>query len=421
MVYTMKINQLIFNTLVVLLIVIHQTSAQSEALTSSPYSLYGLGVINQTSIGKFNSLGYSGIGIKSSYALNNLNPSNYALIPQNSFLYDIGVTGEFNNYSNSSTSEGKTNVNFSNLAFGFRIAENLGAGITLIPYSDVGYSIIGVSTNIEGSTETFESNINGLGGLNDIRFNLGYTLIPKLRIGLSASFLFGNIEETESFVYNTTTFESTEKTNYSGARLGLGLQWDVTDNITLGSTVQLPTSLNGQLKRSVVKTLYGSEITVEDENTDNVSDFKLPLELGFGMSLKPIEQITLSADYKKNFWTDTDQSENIGRYTDQDIYAIGLEYIKDPKSYKYGQRISYRLGYNYDNGYLTISDNKVEGYNLTAGIGIPTSRGTNSMINLSYSYGSKGLLRNVLVKENYHLLTINLSLEDLWFVKRKIN
>ena len=42
------------------------------------------------------------------------------------------------------------------------------------------------------------------------------------------------------------------------------------------------------------------------------------------------------------------------------------------------------------------------------------------MINLSYSYGSKGLLQNVLVKENFHLVTLNLSLEDIWFVKKKV-
>ncbi|SNR38820.1 Long-chain fatty acid transport protein [Maribacter sedimenticola] len=407
--------------LIIFLITLYHGRAQSEALTSSPYSLYGLGVINQTSIGKFNGLGYSGIGTKSMYELNNLNPSTYALIPQNSFLYDIGITGEFNNYSNKSTSENKTIINFSNLAFGFRIAENLGAGISLIPYSDVGYSILGVSTNIEGSTQTFESNITGVGGLSDLRLNIGYALTDRFRIGLSTSFLFGNIEENEAFIYNSTTFESTEKTNYNGARIGFGMQWDIMDQITIGATAQLPTSLNGQLKRSVTKNLYGTEISVEDEKTDNVADFNLPLELGVGLSLKPIDQITLNADYKKNFWSNTNQSENIGTYTDQDIFALGLEYVKNPKGYKYSQRIRYRLGYNYDNGYLNIANKKVEGYNITAGIGIPTSRGTHSMINLSYSYGSKGILQNVLVKENYHLLSLNLSLEDLWFVKRKVN
>lgn len=291
----------------------------------------------------------------------------------------------------------------------------------MIPYSNVGYSILGISSNIEGATNTFKSNVTGLGGLNDIRLNVGYALTPKLRFGLSASFLFGSIEETESFVYNATAFESVGKTNYSGAKLGFGLQYDVNDKITIGSTVQLPTSLSGNLKRSVNKSLSGIEISVEDDTSDTVSDFKLPLELGFGISIKPIKELAFSVDYKKNFWTDTDQSENIGSYKDQNINAFGLEFIQDPTSYKYGQRIAYRLGYNYDNGYLAINGKKVEGYNFTTSIGIPTSRGTHSMINLSYSYGSKGILQNVLIKENYHLISLNLSLENLWFVKRKVN
>ena len=76
-------------------------------------------IINQTSIGKSNALGYTEIGRKTATEINNLNPANYALIPQNSFFYDIGVTGESNTYSNRGYNENKTNVNFSNLAFAF--------------------------------------------------------------------------------------------------------------------------------------------------------------------------------------------------------------------------------------------------------------------------------------------------------------
>ncbi len=127
------------------------------------------------------------------------------------------------------------------------------------------------------------------------------------------------------------------------------------------------------------------------------------------------------ADYKRNLWDATDQSESIGTYTDQDIYAFGLEYMRDPKGFKYGQRIRYRAGFNYDNGYLAINDNKIDGYTITAGIGFPVGFATNSVINLSYAYGSKGQIQNILVKENYHTLTLNFSLEDLWFRKRRID
>lgn len=396
-------------------------SAQSEGLTSSPYSLYGLGIINQTSIGRSNSMGYTGIGLKTETEINNLNPSNFALIPQNSFFYDIGVTMEHNNYSNKGTDETRTTFNFSNLAFAFRITEGLGAGITMVPYSDVGYALVGIQTNIEGSSETFESNVTGLGGLNDLRLNLGYSVIDKLRLGVSASFLFGNIEENESFLITNSFFQLTETTNYSGIRLGLGMQYDISEKITFGSTIQFPTSLTGNLTRSVYKVLDGAEVIVEDEEADTTSDFKMPMELGFGLSTKFFKTLTLAVDYKKNFWDNTGQTENIGNYEDQDIYAFGLEYMKDPESYKYKDRIRYRAGFNYDNGYLAINDSKIDGYNITAGIGLPIGQGNNSMLNLSYGYGSKGQIQNILIKEDYHLLTLNLSLEDLWFRKRKIN
>lgn len=312
-------------------------------------------------------------------------------------------------------------MNFSNLAVAFRITEGLGAGITMVPYSDVGYSLGGIKTNIEGSTETFESNVSGVGGLSDLKLNLGYAVTDNLRFGASASFLFGNIEEEESFTVSQSTFSAIETTNYSGLRMGLGLQFDFSDKFTMGSVVQFPTSLEGNLKRSASKYLDGTEITVEADESDTAADFDMPLELGFGFSAKFLESLTLSADYKKNFWSDTGQIENLGTYEDQDIYAMGLEYVKDPSSYKYAQRIRYRAGYNYDNGYLSINGVKVNGYNITAGVGIPIGQSQRSMLNISYSYGSKGQIQNILVKENFHLVTLNFSLEDLWFQKRKIN
>ena len=329
--------------------------SQSEGLTSSPYSLYGLGVINQTSIGKNNSMGFSGLALPTETSINSLNPSNYALIPQNSFFYDIGITEEFNTYANAGDKEWKNTLNFSNIAFAFRITERLGAGISLIPYSDVGYSLLGLVSNIEGSNESFESNVSGLGGLNDFSFNVGYGLSDSFRLGIHGSFLFGKIEETETFTINTSYFQLNETTNYSGLRIGIGTQFDITNNFTIGSTVKLPISLKGNLTRSVNKTLDGTETLVVDGEADSISDFKLPLELGFGFSTKIKESLLLSVDYKKNFWSTTNQLENIGSYSDQNIYAIGLEYSIKQRGFTYWNRMKFRAGFNYEDGYLIFS------------------------------------------------------------------
>jgi hypothetical protein len=47
--------------------------SQANSLTSSPYSLFGLGVQNDTNIGITNSLGKSGIALTSENELNGIN------------------------------------------------------------------------------------------------------------------------------------------------------------------------------------------------------------------------------------------------------------------------------------------------------------------------------------------------------------
>lgn len=394
-------------------------NAQSEGLTGSPYSMYGLGITNQMSLGKSNALGRSGIALPGNTAINNLNPASYAFIFDKSFLFDVGFQSEYNHFSNKQNDENKWSFNFSNLAFGFSLSERSGIGLTLIPYTNVGYTLLGVTSNIEGSDEEFESTIIGSGGLNDLRLNYGYRLSDKLRLGASASFLFGSIQENEFFTIGSNYFEMDETTFYNGLRFGFGMQYDIVKKLSVGATVQLPVSLQGNMDRTVFKTLDGVSVIVEDEEGEDVPHFKLPTEIGFGVYFSPFEGFAVNADYKRNFWSSTNQSDNVGEYTDQDIFGIGVEYLKDTRGLKYTDRIRYRAGFTADNGYLSINNKKVSGYAITAGLGLPINARTNSMLNISYSYGQKGQLSNILIRENYHSITLNVSLEDLWFIKRK--
>lgn len=415
---TMKIKNII---LFFVLIITKGVIAQSESLTSSPYSLYGIGAINQTGIGKVNAMGYSGIAMKSIGFINNLNPASYALIPKNYFLYDIGGKAEINTYANTRDSEKNTSINFSNLAFAFPISEKLGAGITLIPYSTVGYSLVGIETNIEGSTEKFKSSVQGTGGLNDLNFNIGYSVFTKFRLGLNVALLFGNIKRKESFNIKTSSFVLDKKTSYSGIQLGIGAQFDITDDVAVGSTIKLPASLNGTVNRSTYKTLNQKKTTIEDNVEGSVTAFNLPLQFGVGISTKLFNKnLLINADYKKNYWDAAEQNDYIGSFADQNMFGFGLEYCDKSDRRKYIERIAYRAGFNFDDGYLIVSENKIKGYGITAGLGLPISRRNNSLLNISYSYGKKGEVKNTLIKENCHLISINLSLQDFWFVRRLI-
>lgn len=415
MLFIMKIKRVIFYT--ICLFSINQIVAQNNNLTSSPYSLYGLGVSNGLNTGKTNTLGGTGIAMPSTNFINNLNPASYGSIPSNSFFYEIGIKAEKNSLTEVGGSESRINGNFSNLSIAFPISKNSGAGITLLPYTTVGYTILGIETSIEGSNETFFSNITGSGGLNDLKLNYGYSLTDKFRLGIFGSYLFGNIEEEEVDVIKNVLFITNESNYYKGFRFGAGLQYNLSNKISLGATVNSPTQLNGNQNKTV--NIQDSEPIINDDL--DLNSFELPLELGFGLHAKLNKNFFINIDYKRNFWNATKQTDYIGEYVDQDIFGIGAEYTPEKNSVKYWKRIQYRTGFNYDNGYLSIGGNKINNFSLTIGTGLPIGRFSNSMLNIGYSYGQKGLISDNLIQENYHTLSLNFSLEGIWFIKRKLN
>lgn len=130
----------------------------------------------------------------------------------------------------------------------------------------------------------------------------------------------------------------------------------------------------------------------------------------------------MNVDYKKSFWENTSQSDFIGDYVDQSYIGLGAEYTPEIRSPNYWKRVRYRGGFNYDNGNLSIKGNRINNYSVNVGAGFPIgATRRNSLINFSYSYAQRGQVLNGLIKENLHTLTLNFSLQDFWFVKRKID
>ncbi len=393
--------------------------AQSNNLTGSPYSLFGLGVQSNSNIGNNSALGRGGIALKSESLINIYNPASFAAISDQTFLFDIGFLGELNKVSNSSKDESRLAANFSNLAFAFSINKRSGIGISVVPFTDVGYALIGIESNVEGSQDEFISNITGSGGLSDLRLNYGYQLYDNFSVGLRSSFLFGSIKETESILINDTFLTIEEENFYNGFRFGLGFQFEVNNQFSIGFTTDLPTVLKGSQDRFVVKSLDFVNTQIEDEEGLNIPDFKLPLEIGFGLSIKPTNGLTINADYKRNLWGLTSQRDDIGKYVDQSILSLGAQYRARERGLKYWQNIEFRAGFNYDSGYLQVNNSSIDNYSFTAGLGLPINRRKSSMLNLSFTSGQRGTVEGILIKENFNMININLSFKDIWFKRIK--
>ncbi|MFD2914092.1 hypothetical protein [Psychroserpens luteus] len=392
--------------------------AQSNNLTGSPYSLFGLGVESNSGTGRNSAIGKTGISLDGDFGVNLYNSASFATLGVDEFILDFGGVAELFTLYGDDFTEKTSSYNFTNISLAFNSGGKYGMGLTIKPASNVGYSLTGIESNIEGSNEQFTTNIEGSGGLNELRLDYGRKINDNFNVGIKASYLFGKIEESEYVVTSESYLDVNEQNYYSGAQIGLGLQYNFLENHNFGLTVDFPTVLKGTQDIIIGKYSNSAYTLLEETEGESIDNFYIPLKLGFGYSRK-IDNLLLSADYNKSFWSTTNQSDAIGDYKNQDVFGLGASYSVDPTSYKFWDRVDYRMGLNYNSGYLEVDGLKIDTYAASIGLGIPI--GKRSLLNVSYSLAKKGTTESILIKEYVNTININISLSDIWFQKRKYN
>lgn len=392
--------------------------SQTNNLTGSPYSFFGLGVPNFSKIG--NNAGYSGVGISrgEDTTLNDLNPASIGRLNTNYVVLDLGGFLELETLRDNANTENRFSGNFSSVGVGFHPGKKWGASIVITPATNVGYTLFGLTTQVEGSNEEFYSNIFGSGGMNTIDFDIAFQATESLSLGVKSRYLFGNVDETENVVLNNSFLTIEESNNYRNFQFGFGLLYKFLERFELGATLQLETSLDGLQDRTVIRSLDFSTPSIADQDTDiPIADFIMPLEYGIGLSTTITDRAQLHFDFKRSLWEDTNQADGFGNYIDRNVYGLAFEYGANLNQFaNFWDRVSYRFGATYDSGYLDILGTNVSSYRFSLGVGIPISR-FGSMINIGYNYTHNGEVTNVLIEEQIHTLSFNISLVDIWFRK----
>jgi hypothetical protein len=391
----------------------------SQSISSSPYSLYGVGSLYDSDFGSIPSIGSSGIALPSSNFINNLNPASLGSMPLNHFMLDVGGKAIATTYQNNSRSEKRNNFQFSHLAFAFPITKRSGFSVALRPYSSASYKISNLKLPIADSNESYYLTAGGSGGLNNFDFSYGYRVTEKLSVGASAALLFGNVVDDRTFSILNSITNVHKKTDYNGLRATLGMQYKIDSTLTIGATFKLPAQIKSskiQTVETITDDVYNA---IETDVASDVDDYYLPSEIGVGISKKFKKVLATTFDYQKSLWKDTKQSDLYGEFVNQDRFAFGLTYFNEKRNFrKYWDRVQYSAGANFDTGYLEVDGKRVNDASISIGVRLPIEN-TFSALNISYSYGQKGRIANDLIKENYHKLSINLSLDGIWFVKRK--
>ena len=394
--------------------------------TSSPYSFYGLGDVKFKGTHDARSMGGLGIAYDSIH-LNLLNPATYSRLKITNFV--VGGTTTFSNLSNEEKRESAQRTAIDYLAVGLPLGK-FGATFGVMPYSSVGYKIQNESTS--GSGVITNKEYNGEGGINRAFAGAAYSFSDNLSFGFDLQYNFGTIQ-TESLLISSNSVLVTKEINesrVSGVSSNMSILYSrkVSDELLLSTTLGYSpqAKLNSENSRNI-STLYnyanGSQ-DVNDERDIFVNDDKLviPSKITFGAGIGNTKKWFLGVEYinskNSNLVNRFNEVRN-STYEDSQKFIVGGYFIPKYNSFSsYWSRVNYRAGFRYENTGLIVNSKEINDYGINFGLGLPVG-GRFSNINVGFEYGKKGTVYNNLIEENYFSLNIGLSLNDLWFEKRK--
>lgn len=455
---------------------------QNAQNTFNPYSRYAIGELAQPTFAHNTAMGGAFVALKQDSTMPNFinvgNPGSYALIRLATL--ELGINTTFSEFKGQTSSSFEKTANFAYGTLGFPIGRKGGGCFGIMPYTYVGSSTS--NTVDEAGIGEVNYQYQGSGGLNKIFLGYGLMpfnqrlvkfrrkhlnvpdslktftpgkyrfaetvakLLSDLALGVNGNLIKGNITNNARVVYpDNSLYYNTYRDrifSVSDVTANFGLQTALTvDSVktssgkkralndkvkfTFGYTFNLNNSLNTVYSAMAYnyRISGGNEFIVDTVfyKEDEPASVTLPFEQGFGIGFKKGEKLNVVADYAITKWQNFQYLDNVSNLKQNHRFAIGAYFV--PEKYAVGsgsffRRVNYRVGANYQTGYVQVNNTLIKSYSVSAGLGLPVGVGRlSSMVHLGATYGKMGTTENGLIMENFWRLNIGFTFSDKWFQK----
>ncbi|MBI4646013.1 MAG: hypothetical protein HY738_05300 [Bacteroidia bacterium] len=417
----------------------------AQNITNSPYSIYGIGDLSDNTFGQHKAMGRTALAFRTPYHINISNPASYTAINQHSFLFEFGIMDKLVNLQTNSDKYLSNNININYIALALPFARWWASSIGFVPFSDVGYNINIPYTN--QNTGNYSINYYGAGGINQVYLGNAWKFFNRLSIGLNISYLYGYIRNLKSvlFTENTQIFNFQEEisSHVSDILFQGGIQYfDTVIHryvLTTGLTFNNNTKLSAQnsiFSATVINSRTNIESITESIIIDTVrfsenehSTLDIPVNYGIGISFANPGKFLAGINYSYQNWVGSSFLGKTDSLTKSYRVSAGLEFIPGlGSSASYINKMSYRAGFHYSKTPVKLFDNQISDFGICFGLGFPVRQksygktNANSSVNISINAGQRGTMKDNLIKENYFIVTLNLTLFDNnWFFKQKFD
>lgn len=403
------------------MLVTKQSAAQSF---TSPYSIYGIGDINNNIYNHNSGKAYTGLALKTTLFGSGNNPASLAGLDRSYFIFNLSGTGKIITYAGDKITVDNNKVKdfiVTNMSLGTKLNNVWASGIGFNQYSSVNYSFNSVKS-VEGDDATYPLYYAGSGGINRYYWNNAFALNKHLSIGVTSSFLAGPINQTESIIDEASAvyIVSKRRDYYSGFKQDYGLIYNAVLNknwqIALGATFSNRTKLTAERTLNVTDSSSSSAI-INESFIKNVY-FNLPQSYGVGIALSNSKGATFTADYTFENWSALKIKGTGWSALNTNRVSIGAEFARFIKSFNEGiQKKAFQFGAYAGNTYQYVKNQQLNEWGVTAGYIRSLSNGL--MYSISAAGGVRGTATVGLIKENFYQLTLSLSYRNLLYSRLK--
>lgn len=448
----------------------------AQVSNTSVYSRYGLGQLHQNVNVKQQGLGGLSMAYANRYSINFGNSATLSLLDQPSFI--VGLSSEIVTASNNETDQTNSFTQFDHFALALPFAKKkMALSLGIIPFSKVDYEYTQDISDPDISEDPISAIYGGEGGLNSMFLNASYRLsmgedtskfaqFDDLSFGAGLNYYFGSVTHTRQARFQEVGFINSfiaERTTYNDVGFDLSAFYrkyltkrikdgDNSVAINFGLKYKPSLQLSGTKREDVfsyVLNSFGEEVPL-----DSVMSFRdqdgfalIPQGLGAGVGLDWVwynkkdnfyRTLFMGLDYTQDNWSDFELNfadvNSFEEIVNTDKLTFGLEYLPNSGSINkqeidsYFQACTYRLGLSTSTLNLSINDEAITENGINLGISLPLIhnlklRSSDSHIDISASYGTRGTTDNNLIKEDYLRIMLGVSFHptslDRWFRKRK--
>lgn len=388
----------------------------AQNLTSSPYSRFAYGDLNENVPTAYRAMGGVGFGLRSNRAINPAQPASYTACDTLTFMFDIAASGGWSRYQDASGRRNKANGNLEYVTLQFPIYKKwIAMSLGLLPYSSVGYNIC-LDNTTEGGAYHYTTDYYGHGNISQIYAGLGFNILNWVALGANVYYMWGDLNRMRTLVFDESGFNATlqdEMLSVSNVRFRLGAQFFHTwgdHTVNAGVIFESKMKLNSEML--ILETQTEDSIPVVE------GAWQLPFVYGVGVSYTWQNRLTVAFDFERQMMGDARYDGLPGRYSglrNKNRIAIGLEFRNNPQSRKYGDRMLVRVGASMQDEYLTAISAKR--YTVSAGLGFPIPM-LGTVLNTTFEYGHRG--KKSSLEEHSLRFILGVSIGENWFFKRKL-